>query len=561
MTKMDVYVVSPNVDGDGNVSKFIRLAEKRRVAFMGWYDGDENDTKKSGTKFAKMADGDLVIIANGSNSDKHCYFAGHVDSDSYFFKEDGVEVAQARGLRDFVDLRGEAVPFTTECCNKSNPPNFFPSIYSLSADNPADAAVIAFVENLIERAKGVQMVKELAACLAVKKNLVLTGAPGTGKTYLAKEIARQITGDGVDVAIGSAASHIGFCQFHPSYDYTDFVEGLRPLKTGGAAAVGFERRDGAFKAFCAKAARNANDNFDKTYDAFVDELESGGFDSPDSTVQLKTPTGKAFKVYLNTQDGISVVTGGCDSAALTLTKEKLADCFRGNPYKYHKGYFQGVIDYLTEKRGLIRPTGTPDQKYVFIIDEINRGDISKIFGELFFAIDPGYRGPEKGRVPTQYQNLVEGGVFADSFYVPDNVLIIGTMNDIDRSVESMDFAIRRRFAWREIAADDRFEALWQSVGDGQFDKDVVWGKMTALNRAITKVDGLGAAFNIGPAYFARLADFVDMDETGAFEALWRAHIGPLVREYLRGMADAEKTFKDLKRTYDEAQPKSQQTEE
>ncbi len=85
---------------------------------------------------------------------------------------------------------------------------------------------------------------------------------------------------------------------------------------------------------------------------------------------------------------------------------------------------------------------------MFIIDEINRGEISKIFGDLFFSIGPGYRGPS-GRVMTQYQNLVkdDDDAFKDGFYIPENVFIIGTMNDIDRSVESMDFAFRRRFAF------------------------------------------------------------------------------------------------------------------
>ncbi|WP_305155979.1 AAA family ATPase [uncultured Duncaniella sp.] len=101
-----------------------------------------------------------------------------------------------------------------------------------------------------------------------------------------------------------------------------------------------------------------------------------------------------------------------------------------------------------------------NKPFVFIIDEINRGEISKIFGELFFSIDPGYRG-KKGKVKTQYQNLItdKSDPFYDGFFVPDNVYLIGTMNDIDRSVESIDFAMRRRFAWQEIIAADNTEML------------------------------------------------------------------------------------------------------
>lgn len=92
--------------------------------------------------------------------------------------------------------------------------------------------------------------------------------------------------------------------------------------------------------------------------------------------------------------------------------------------------------------------------FVFIIDEINRGEISKIFGELFFSIDPGYRGPA-GNVTTQYGH---------ELYVPDNVYIIGTMNDIDRSVDTFDFAMRRRFRFIEVKAEDGLDMLEELGG-------------------------------------------------------------------------------------------------
>lgn len=239
---------------------------------------------------------------------------------------------------------------------------------------------------------------EIKDLLKANHNIILTGAPGTGKTYLSKRIAKDIAGD---------ESRIGFVQFHPSYDYTDFVEGLRPVKTTdeekNGGTIVFERKDGVFKKFCKEAL----------------------------------------------------------SAA-------------------------------------------PDDKYVFIIDEINRGELSKVFGELFFSIDPGYRG-EDGRVKTQYQNLVEkGDEFAEGFYVPKNVYIIGTMNDIDRSVESMDFAMRRRFAFKEITPESRVD-MWYDKRDELGKKAIQLGElslcMERLNEAIDKVPGLGSAYHIGPSYF------------------------------------------------------------
>ncbi|MBR1400710.1 MAG: AAA family ATPase [Prevotella sp.] len=281
--------------------------------------------------------------------------------------------------------------------------------------------------------------------LKANKNLILTGAPGTGKTFMAKEIAK---------AMGCEDEEIGFVQFHPSYDYTDFVEGLRPIKDDNGN-VGFERKDGVFKAFCIKAKNIEDSN----------------------------------KSQQN----------------------------------------------LTEKR----------PHNVFIIDEINRGEISKIFGELFFSIDPGYRG-EAGKVQTQYQNMVEDGdVFKDGFYVPENVYIIGTMNDIDRSVESMDFAMRRRFAWAEVTAEESMQML-----DGMPNEEALKNRMRNLNETILKTNGLGKAYQIGAAYFKKYEQY------NSFELLWKYHLDGLLTEYLRGSANAEKELAELKKAYEDESPKN-----
>ena len=181
-----------------------------------------------------------------------------------------------------------------------------------------------------------------------------------------------------------------------------------------------------------------------------------------------------------------------------------------------------------------------EKPFVLIIDEINRGDASKIFGELFYAIDPGYRGQTENLVQTQYQNLVsDTDVFAKGFYVPENVYILATMNDIDRSVECMDFAMRRRFVWKEITPADTNYML-SNLGKAQEAQE----KMAALNAEIAKTEGLGDAYQIGPAYFKKL------EKNGNnFHKLWTMNIEPLLKEYLRGFRDAEKLLKNFKDVY------------
>lgn len=304
--------------------------------------------------------------------------------------------------------------------------------------------------------------KTLIDIVVSNYNLILTGAPGTGKTYLAKQIAAQmILGKEFDGKSNEDKKKMneqcGFVQFHPSYDYTDFIEGLRPIDDG-SGNVSFRREDGIFMKFCRKA----------------------------------------LEAYNNAEN-----------------KEAAP-------------------------------------KYVFIIDEINRGELSKIFGELFFSIDPGYRG-ESGKVKTQYCNLWKETDFfgdSDTFFVPKNVYIIGTMNDIDRSVESMDFAMRRRFAFKEIQTSDTIEMI-KSNSLLKESYPLIEERMRNLNYCILTIQGFSTAYQIGASYFLKLANYlVDGKLTDlSWESLWNNHLQGLLFEYLRGLPNANDELQKLHRAY------------
>lgn len=294
------------------------------------------------------------------------------------------------------------------------------------------------------------------------KQIIFTGAPGTGKTYTAKQIAEQMIGERKASAIKDNKPY-EFVQFHPSYDYTDFVEGLRPVKIDGK--IEFVKIDGIFKKFCRDVAEKGNE----------------------------------------------------------------------------------------------------EKKYFFIIDEINRADLSKVFGELMYCLESDKRG-EENKVNTQYQNIDtyykdnEKGwipydenkdVFKDGFYIPKNVIIIGTMNDIDRSVESMDFALRRRFEWIEFKVDDTmlkaaFEA--EDKKDGKIYGEVIADhaediaeRVMRLNNKVIGGDkgkslGLNRHYYISQGQFANLKDRFDENTTKKYvlDYVWNYKIKSLLEEYVRG---------------------------
>lgn len=401
--------------------------------------------------------------------------------------------------------------------------------------------------------------KEYIDLLKEAHNLVLTGAPGTGKTYMARKIAEEM------------GAETEFVQFHPSYDYTDFVEGLRPVDKGSDQVV-FERKDGIFKEFCSRAVQNIIDS-KKSPETISEEiswserLEDFVNDAIDNETRYKTVNGSEFTVtgmngntilILNEQNDKTpkLAVNVQDILTLLINKVPLKyvrDIRRYFNRRYNSqpdSYAFVIVDKMREKykkephhaANHILSEGIKEKPFVFIIDEINRGEASKIFGELFYAIDPGYRGDDKNPVQTQYQNLVtDSDDFPNGFYVPKNVYILATMNDIDRSVESMDFAMRRRFTWKEISPKDT-EYMLDELGQPLADE--ARKTMHRLNKVIEDTNGLGAAYMIGPAYFRKLKD-----NGGSFEKLWKMNLEPLLREYLRGFRRIEDTMEKFKKAF------------
>ena len=425
----------------------------------------------------------------------------------------------------------------------------------------ADALQLYFKEHKknteIQIKDNTKMVKEelydeIINLLKANHNLVLTGAPGTGKTYMACEVARNM------------GAEIKFVQFHPSYDYTDFVEGLRPTDSL-EGQIGFERKDGIFKDFCREAIENLEDskkNIEEIKNEVLwkDRLDEFISDSIETEAVYKLSTGKEFTIvnakdnsleaYNKTNEKTTRILMKRDEILTLLINKVKLDKVRDVTKSLNRktgfqadSYIYAIVKALREQKRKVAVSNVQkvnEKPFVLIIDEINRGDASKIFGELFYAIDPGYRGKTENLVQTQYQNLVsDTDVFAKGFYVPENVYILATMNDIDRSVECMDFAMRRRFVWKEITPSDTDYMLYnlEKVQEAQ-------EKMAALNAEIAKTEGLGGAYQIGPAYFKKLEKNGD-----DFDKLWTMNIEPLLKEYLRGFRDAEKLLNNFKEAY------------
>lgn len=374
-----------------------------------------------------------------------------------------------------------------------------------------------------------EQVGQLKSRLLNASNIILHGAPGTGKTYLSKQVAQMLIfgdvkeeKDFTDKEKEIWNNQFGFVQFHPSYDYADFVEGLRPILRNDQ--MSFKLTDGTFKKFCKRAIENEAVKG-------IDGLSIEGYEKFLQNIGLNQVTIDSYKTKVeqllnnkkfNPRKAVSNFETYSDIDEILENQEVITDFDRENNQHYN---FASAVAQLRNFKESLSTVTKEKQNFVFIIDEINRGEISKIFGELFFAIDPNYRG-QSGSVETQYQNLHEES--SEKFYVPENVYLIGTMNDIDRSVDSFDFAMRRRFSFISISANDSIERMVEQNLENVVKRR---DRAIAMNDKIADYPLLGKDYQIGGDYFNR-------DESD--EMLWEENLEPLLYSYLLGESESEK---------------------
>lgn len=542
---MNYWLINPKNEGTSTSTQNISV----NLVKMGW---DEDNCPKF---YNDVKVGDIIIVCEGSHSNNKCHYVGvadKLDKDEHCWhlKHSSID------YNDIISDTIKSCPGDFGGGESKNPWGPSKSIIRLES-KPTEIKLKGTLNSIVQNMK----IEELENILRNNSNLILTGAPGTGKTYLAKEIAAKLIFDkdySNEIEQDELFKyHIGFVQFHPSYDYTDFVEGLRPKEKG----TGFKRVDGVFKKFCKDALSLNTDTCLKYFIESKTLLKTNGesrvefmiSEFNDKTIQIVNQNQNtypidyfALKVALNSNEDISSLwfENYLEANGILL--------FEGQKNNLVSHYYYST--YLKIK----------EFPFVFIIDEINRGELSKIFGELFFSIDPGYRGV-KGRVKTQYQNLVEeDDPFKNGFYVPENVYIIGTMNDIDRSVESIDFAMRRRFAWKEILVESRQSMLdekdaWGKSGMPSLDIiNEIKNRMNNLNACI--IDeygeenlsakdriGLSKAYQIGASYFLKYNQY----KYNNFGNLWENHIKGLLYEYLRGATNIETKIQRLEAAYND----------
>ena len=372
--------------------------------------------------------------------------------------------------------------------------------------------------------------------LQEKKNIILQGAPGTGKTYTTASIAVRLCDPNFSdwnnrVAVHAAYEdlckngQIAFCTFHQSMDYEDFVEGLKPALQGDHVTYNIEA--GIFKCICERARRTEGKDIITCIDNYLQKIQG-----KENQREIPSITGKA-KLFVWWEEGHKTISirstlSKADYAPARPSIEKIkAHAIGKGEEKNWPAYARAFIEAVKKEYQIDEETSTTP--HVLIIDEINRGNISRIFGELITLLEADKRtgdGKHPIKVTLPYSK--------DSFSVPSNLYIIGTMNTTDRSTGSIDYAVRRRFAFITLKTDP--EVIKTCIKD-----DAVRAKALALFKQING-DGTNEATSFIATHKAGDFDLEDLkvghsyfiaETLEALQMKMRYEVIPLLREYIK----------------------------